>query len=182
MKKPDIYKVDLKNMASDSVVLEYQMDDAFFSDVEASGIQKGNVHGIVDVKKTSLGSFRMDFHLQGTVNVPCDRCLDDIELPVSSSNVLFVKLGDAYSEDENGVVIPENDGCIDMSWFLYEFVALDIPLKHVHGPGRCNKQMMEKLGEYLSASSEDDDVFPSLTENKTDIDPRWNDLKKVIDK
>ena len=183
MEKPDIYKVDLKRMASDSVTLEYQMDDAFFGGMEAPGIRKGNVHTTVGIRKTSPESFQMDFHARGVVYVPCDRCLDDMEVPVASSDVLCVRFGDAYSEDENEVVIPEDDGCIDVAWFLYEFIALSLPLKHVHEPGGCNEQMMEKLGEYLRVSQDEGDEAFSLPEGEgAEIDPRWSDLEKLIDK
>ena len=183
MEKPDIYTIDLKGIASDSVTLDFQLGDAFFDGIEASAIRKGDVHATVEIRKTSSDSFRMDFRMQGFVSVPCDRCLDDLEVPVASSDVLLVRFGDSYSEDENEIVVPEDDGRIDVAWFLYEFMALGIPLKHVHEPGACNEQMMAKLGEYLSAPQDgaEDDLSSSKGSTK-EIDSRWNELKKLIDK
>ena len=37
---------------------------------------------------------------------------------------------------------------INIAWFLYEFIALNIPMKHVHAPGKCNKGMVGKLSKH----------------------------------
>ena len=43
--------------------------------------------------------------------VPCDRCLDDMEQPVSSADKLMVKFGHEYAEEgDNLIVIPEEEG------------------------------------------------------------------------
>ena len=40
-----------------------------------------------------------------------------------------------YAEEgDNLIVIPEEEGEINVAWFMYEFVALAIPMKHVHAP------------------------------------------------
>ena len=36
--------------------------------------------------------------------VPCDRCLDDMELPISSSDKLMVKFGHEYAEEGDNPV------------------------------------------------------------------------------
>ena len=122
--------------------------------------------------------------------MPCDRCLDDMEQPVSSTDKLLVKFGHEYAEEgENLIVIPEDEGIINVAWFMYEFVALAIPMKHVHAPGKCNKAMSSKLRKHLRTTpdEEEEDAFipedDVLTEEETEtpIDPRWNELKKILD-
>lgn len=141
------------------------------------------------VKKTSR-AFELDFQTDGMVWVPCDRCLDDMEQPVTSTDKLLVKFGHEYAEEgENLVVIPEDEGIINVAWFMYEFVALAIPMKHVHAPGKCNKAMSSKLRKHLRTTpdEEEEDAFipddDVLTEEDTEtpIDPRWNELKKILD-
>ena len=52
--------------------------------------------------------FEMDFRIEGVVSVPCDRCLDDVEIPIETRNRLVVKFGKEYAEEsEEVVVIPE---------------------------------------------------------------------------
>ena len=76
------------------------------------------------VKETSR-AFELNFQTDGMVWVPCDRCLDDMEQPVSSTDKLLVKFGHEYAEEgDNLVVIPEEEGEINVAWFMYEFIAL----------------------------------------------------------
>ena len=109
--------------------------------------------------------------------------------PVSTSDKLKVKLGSSFAEEGDIVVVPEEDGYINIAWFLYEFIALNIPMKHVHAPGKCNKGMVGKLSKHLriSADDEDDDDIAvelpegDISEGPQEIDPRWNELKKILD-
>ena len=54
----------------------------------------------------------------GVVWVPCDRCLDDMEQPITSADKLMVKFGTEYAEEgDNLIVIPEEEGLINVAWF-----------------------------------------------------------------
>ena len=186
--KFDKYKIELKNMKADSAKYEFTLDNQFFVDLDGPEVQKGKLAVELNVKKTS-GVFLLDFQTEGFVIVPCDRCLDEMELPVSTSDKLKVKLGSSFAEEGDIVVVPEEDGYINIAWFLYEFIALNIPMKHVHAPGKCNKGMVGPLRKHLriSAADEDaedftaDDSFVAETSERDEIDPRWNELKKILD-
>lgn len=100
--------------------------------------------------------FEMNFQIEGVVVVPCDRCLDDMEIPIDTHNRLVVKFGKEYAEESDEVVvIPEEEGAINLAWFLYEFIALAVPMKHVHAPGKCNKAMSSKLKKHTARSSDE---------------------------
>ena len=107
--------------------------------------------------------------------------------PVVSDDTLRVKFGPEYAEEEdNLVVIPEDEGTINVAWFMYEFVALAIPMKHVHAPGECNEEMYRKLQSYLCTTPDADEDWTEEDEIVSDgvdkpIDPRWNELKKILD-
>ena len=174
-------------MLTDVCEYEYQLDNQFFTDLDASEVQKGNVAVKLRVKKTS-GIYQLDFHTEGVVTVLCDRCLDEMDQSVESNDRLKVKLGTEYTEIDDIVVVPEEEGYINVAWFIYEFIALSIPMKHVHAPGKCNKGMVSKLSRHLrtSADEEDEEMFDSLIgeadeEETREIDPRWNELKKILD-
>lgn len=189
MGKFDLYKIDLKNLSQGTHIFEYQLGNTFFVDIDGDEVQKGKVNVTLTLKRTSV-AFEMDFQLQGTVMVPCDRCLDDMELPVETQNRLVVKFGETYAEESDEVVvIPENEGAINLAWFLYEFIALAVPIKHVHAPGKCNKTMSSKLKKHSarSADDQDDDDFDdssdvNIEEDTVDTtDPRWDALKGLIE-
>ena len=174
-------------MQQDVQTCEYLLDNQFFTNIGGEDIQKGKINTRLTISKKG-NAFDFSFTFNGIVSVPCDRCLDDMDLPIETSAHLIVKLGKDYSEESDEIVIiPESEGVINLAWFLYEFVALAIPIKHVHAPGKCNKQMTSKLKKHLTKSSDDDQLFESddsedmiigdndSTEEKTD--PRWDVLK-----
>lgn len=192
MGKFDKYRIDLKGMQENSLTYDFLLDNIFFADIDGPEVQKGKVKVLLTVKKSSH-AFEFNFQTEGFVWVPCDRCLDDMEIPVTSTDKLMVKFGREYGEEgDNLIVIPEEDGDINIAWFMYEFISLAIPMKHVHAPGKCNKAMSGKLNKHLRTDSNEDketefdssdDIVISADEEDTEsqIDPRWNDLKKILD-
>jgi len=164
---------------------EYELDRKFFDAIDGDEVKKGNVKVAVTVRRSS-SSFEFHFDLKGVVQVPCTRCLDDMDQEVDVKNRLIVKFGKEYSEESDEIVIiPEDEGEINIAWFLYEFIALTIPIKHVHPAGECNRMISSKLRKHraVSADEEEEDVdvaeeveFPE--EEDTSInDPRWDALK-----
>ncbi|MDR1632096.1 MAG: DUF177 domain-containing protein [Dysgonamonadaceae bacterium] len=187
MGKFDLYKVDLKGMQEDVQNYEYSLDNQFFINVSGEDVQKGRINVKLTVTKRK-GFFDFAFVLSGVAVIPCDRCLEDMDLLIETTAHLVVKFGKDYAEESDEiVVIPESEGVINLAWFLYEFVALAIPIKHIHAPGKCNKQMTSKLKKHLTKSEEDDDMFDAdiddiiITDDGNsddrDIDPRWDALK-----
>ena len=120
-------------MLTDTVEYKYQLDNQFFADLDAPEVQKGLVNVSLKVRKTS-GVYELYFHTEGKVIVTCDRCLDEMEQLIESDDQLKVKLGADFSEVNDIVIVPEEDGYINVAWFIYEFIALSIPMKHVHAP------------------------------------------------
>ena len=190
MGKFDKYKIDLKGMQADSAKYEFVLDNLYFAHIDGPEVQKGKVNVTLTVKRTSR-AFELSFQTDGMVWVPCDRCLDDMELPISSSDKLMVKFGHEYAEEgDNLIVIPEEEGEINVAWFMYEFVALSIPMKHVHAPGKCNKAMSTKLKKHTAKSTDDgdDDYEEDEVEDISmdddvsgNSDPRWDALKGLIE-
>ena len=187
MGKFDLYKVDLKNMRTDVLESEYLLDNLYFANIGGEDIQKGKVNVSVTITKIA-DMFNFSFHIEGTVIVPCDRCLDDMDFSVETTTRLIVKFGKDYSEESDEiVVIPETEGVINLAWFLYEFVALTIPIKHVHTPDKCNKQMSSKLKRHTAKRSDDDsfgtddaeDIIAMGDKSEYSTDPRWDELKKL---
>jgi len=180
----DLYKIDLKNMQQDVQEFEYLLDNQFFANIGGEDIQKGKVNTRLTISKTGR-AFDLSFTFNGIVIIPCDRCLDDMDLPIETSAHLIVKFGKDYSEESDEIVIiPEAEGIINLAWFLYEFIALAIPIKHVHAPGKCNKQMTSKLKKHLTKSDDEDQSFDSddviITDDEPEeekTDPRWEALR-----
>jgi uncharacterized metal-binding protein YceD (DUF177 family) len=169
---------------------EYLLENKFFIDIDGQEVQKGKVNVTLKVEH-KISSFQLSFHIAGVVYVSCDRCLDDMEIAIDTNSRLIVKLGKEYAEESDEVlVISEDDGTLNLAWFLYEFVALAIPMKHVHPPGKCNKTMTSKLKKHSTKRSdeedmddfgEDEEMLSANDEPETsEPDPRWDALKTLM--
>ena len=186
MSKFELYNVVLKDLTNDSRVYEYDLDDAYFKKIDSPEVQKGNVKARVVVQK-KVNSFDLQFLLEGTILIPCDRCLDEMEQAINYKEKLQVKFGDKFSEEDEVVIVPEVEGAINIAWFLYEFIVLNIPLKHVHAPGECNKTMVTKLKRHITKSKDDDDSDLEIEDDDDFViddnqtDPRWDGLQNIID-
>ncbi len=187
MGKFDEYNIDLKGLQADTTEFKFQLDNLFFTHIDAPEVQKGNIQATLIVAKKSH-VFELSFHCEGYVIVQCDRCLDEMEQPVESNDKLKVKFGEKYADEgDDTVIVPVSEGAINVAWYLYEFIALAIPMKHVHPVGKCNKDMTSQLHKHLVTevgSEEDNEGEESSDENSNDgqpTDPRWNDLKQLID-
>jgi len=165
------FKVDLKRLTDEVTTLEYDLDNHFFAALDSSELRQGTLHVSVSIRKAT-GFFELQFHSEGTVTVTCDRCLDDMDQPISTDNRLVVKLGTAYSEEDDVIIVSEDEGILDMSWLIYEFIMLVIPIKHVHAPGKCNPAMSKVLEELSTDRSSDE-------ESNQPIDPRWSKLVEL---
>ena len=165
------FKIDLKRLTDEVTTLEFDLDNHFFDALDGSELRQGTLHVSVSIRKAT-GFFELQFHTEGTVTVTCDRCLDDMDQPISTENRLVVKLGAAYSEEDDVITVSEDEGILDTSWLIYEFMMLAIPIKHVHAPGKCNPAMSKVLEE-LSTDRSSDEV------SNQPIDPRWSKLAEI---
>ena len=159
--KPGVYEYD------------YNVDGAFFSQFENDDLRECNVDFRVKLeRKERLLVF--DFSFSGTVVMECDRCLGKMNVPLSGKQTLFVKFGEEQeSEDENVVFLPESESEIDLAQWMYEYVAVELPIVHCHpddenGNPTCDPEMLK----YISEGNED---------NRQDADPRWDALKALKD-
>ncbi|MCR4603385.1 MAG: DUF177 domain-containing protein [Prevotella sp.] len=168
------FKIDLKALTEDVTSLEWELDNHFFEQLDGAQLQQGSLHVSGTIRK-SVGFYELSLHVTGTVEVPCDRCLDPMDQPIDADLRLVVKLGDTYTEDDDVITVDEARPVLDTAWFIYESIALAVPIRHVHQPGDCNVAMSEKLQELSAARSSDADA----TE---EIDPRWNALLKLKEK
>ena len=179
MGKFSLYTVPLSENASNIQEFEYILDDKFFSLIEDTvEIKKGNLKANL-VLKHMAREFELLFHIEGTVKVPCDRCLDDVTMDILTDNKLVVKCGEDYSDESDEiVVIPQGESSINVAWFLFEFVALSLPMKHVHAPGTCNKAMSAKYNKHKADYVEDADDDDN-EEVEAEEDSRWDALKDL---
>ncbi len=190
MGKFTAYKLPLKSLAAGTYDYEYHLGKQFFTDMESADIHDADL----TVKLTVTHKrdiYRLDFTITGTITLICDRCLDDLIMPVDTTYSIAVKYGDDYNDEADDLlIIPESDNFLNVAYMIYDTVALTIPIKHVHPMGKCNRQMSAMLRKHRAHRPGDEDA--ELEDNLIDemetmdterddppADPRWDGLKAL---
>lgn len=179
MKYLSKYDIAFKGLKEGKHQYEFDIDDKFFEKFENSEVSKGSIKAEVTLNKQST-LLILEMAVKGTVELLCDRCLENYQQKVKNQSNMYIKFG-AEAEDmsEDVIVITLDENQINVAQYLYELVILGLPIKHVHpnkkkGESTCNPEMLEKLKEYLVEEVDEE-------ENDDPIDERWSELKKLLD-
>jgi len=150
---------------------EFQLEEDFFRKYGQQVVTRGKFAAQValDKKETFIEA---DFKIEGSAFLICDRSLDDFEFPVSISKKIVFKYGQEPREVSDEIIIITHDQQkLDVGQLMYEFIALEIPIKKLH-PRFEDQTEEETEGKIIYSSSTgqaDEEV----------IDPRWEKLKKL---
>jgi uncharacterized metal-binding protein YceD (DUF177 family) len=186
MSKFGQYNIILKDITEGVRTFEFELNDDYFTKIDSPEVKKGSLLAKVTVQK-KVNTYELSFLVEGIIYIPCNRCLDDMEQPIRHDEKIQVKFGANYSEENEIVIVPESEGSINVAWFLYEFIVLNIPIKHIHAPGECNKNMVNKLKRHITRQkddSEDNSLFEfdeeeDLGTDDAQVDPRWENLQNI---
>ena len=182
------FKLPLKSLPEGTHSFEYHLGKKFFENMESPDIHDADLQVQLTVTyKRDL--YTLDFTITGTITLICDRCLDDLIMPVETEYHINVKYGDDYNDEADDLlVIPESDNYLNVAYILYDTVALTVPIKHVHPMGRCNRQMRQMLKKHRARPADDDseledelieemDSMDASDPAEQPTDPRWDALK-----
>lgn len=168
MGKLDTFKIDLKGLNTENACFEFRLDNAYFDAIGSEDLKGGDLHTTLQVRKVA-GNFELSFHTEGVVTVTCDLCLDDMSVPIVTDNKMVARLGYEFDDNDEFIVIPADEGILDVAWLVYEFIVLAVPMRHVHEEGQCNPDMIRRIGQLVVDNSDDEEA----------VDPRWNELRKL---
>ena len=158
--------IPLNGLTTGKREFDWRVGKEFFEAFENSEILDAELVASVMVEKSGryLG---VDCDVTGDVTVSCDRCLDDLILPVDVEVRLSVKYGDEESSEEHlegereVIFVPETDAELDMSQIIYDYALLALPMQKTHAPGECNPEAMK----YFEAPEVHDTVAEDEAQN-----------------
>ncbi|ROT21558.1 DUF177 domain-containing protein [Muribaculaceae bacterium Isolate-110 (HZI)] len=189
MGKLSIFSIPLKTMPEGTQEFAYHLDKQFFVNMESTDVHDADLEvRLTVVHKHDM--YNLAFHITGTVTLICDRCLDDLILPIDVTYDIAVKYGDDYDETDELLIIPQTDLTLNVSYMIYDTVSLAIPLKHVHPMGKCNRAMSALLRKHRAVKDDEDaelaetligemEAMPDDVDETPATDPRWDGLKKL---
>lgn len=142
--------IPLDSLSAGNTKYSWQVGKAFFDSFENSEILDAALSAEVSVEKSGkyLG---IDCLVKGQVTVLCDRCLEELQLPVEENILLSVKYGEDDAADqmegEREIYwIPRDSAELDMSQVIYDYVCLSLPMQRHHADGECNPETVKYLG------------------------------------
>ena len=121
-------------------VFDFQLDNAYFGEVENSELLSGEVKVSAQLNLRQY-DFDLTMEVKGLVQVTCDRCLDAMDVAIDAQET-------EWEWDEQPKLI-------DLSWLAYELIIVNLPLVHSHQEGGCNPEMDALLQNHLCAEVED---------------------------
>ena len=95
---------------------------------------------------------QMKINIKGTVEVACDRCLDNLILPINTDGELVVRFGNSNGsnpDDDDLIVLDPSEGEINLSQYIFDSINVSLPLQRIHSDGQCNPEMIEKLQHFI---------------------------------
>lgn len=156
---------------------EYQINNTFFENFDYDEFQNSDIKVAVVLDKKS-NMLELEFKHKGTVNVPCDLTGEDFDLPIKGKMKLIVRFGETFNNDnEELLILPFGEFEIDIIQYIYEMIALSVPLKRVHPgvkDGSLKTEALDKLKE-LQVKEE-----VKKEDKEENIDPRWDKLKQLL--
>ncbi len=174
MKAGKDYIIQFAGLSAGEHTYEFTVKDTFFEDRDYSEIKKASINiDLVLLKQSTMMVF--EFEISGTVKADCDLCNTEFDLPISGNYKLIVKVGGHLTgdEDDDIITVAANEHELDLSQYIYEYIALSLPFKRIHPPdakgkSTCDKEVLKKLKKFLTEKEKEDPE-----------DPRWNDLKNI---
>lgn len=139
------YSIAYKGLGTGRHEFDFKVGDAFFKEFGGTDILGGDI----DVKVSMLKQetlLQLDFTITGAVRTECDRCLDEVTLPVSEQTTLYVRFSETEEESDGEIMwISPNESEIDLGQYIYETIYLGLPAVRAHQISACNKDMLSRL-------------------------------------
>lgn len=155
----------LRNLERKKHKFNFSVGTEFFSDFQNPEIIGGSAEILLDVEVFSC-FMNVILIFSGILTVSCDRCLENLDIPVEGENFLSVRFSknhddpeeDEASEEDIMYVNSENEE-IDLTVYVYESICLSMPIQRVHGDDEngkslCNPDMLEYISNSQTAEKE----------------------------
>ena len=164
VKMNDNFIIPLNGLTAGENAFFWHAGKEFFDSFENSEILDAQLDVAVRAEKSGR-YIGVDCNVSGGVVVECDRCLEELEIPVDLEVLLSVKFGESESLDETQdgdrevIFLPVDNTELDMKQIVYDYVCISLPMQRVHEEGECNPEALKYLEQQgLSETVETEDA------------------------
>ena len=155
---------------------DFDIDKSFFDAFEYSLVKDGALKATLELDKQET-MLILHFHIWGTIQINCDKCLSEFAQPIEIKERQIVKLAEdeLESDDLEIIVLNRKESEIDVSEMIYEFINVAVPyINNCEQAGNgqeCDPEMIATLDKLASGNAE--------TPAEENDDPTWAALKKL---
>lgn len=169
----EILNIALNGLSEQRKVFHFRVGTEFFKSFGNVDVLSADVEVECELYRSGK-KILVDVALEGEVTVQCDRCLDDLLIPIDEHPEFVLRNGEAPSLEEEELedgrevlYLPFGSKDLDISQLVYDYSCLAIPLKKVHQDGECNPQVLryisqDEMPEEDSTASFDNNPFGAL--------------------
>ncbi|MCZ2476401.1 DUF177 domain-containing protein [Aquirufa ecclesiirivi] len=177
MKVLDAYQIPIISLEDKSYRYSFEGGDEFLKAFEQEWVQKGKFQAEIELSKSAT-MIQVLMKIKGYLNLICDRSNEEFEFLIDIQEKLIYKYGDHFEDlGDNLFMIDRKEPKLDLSQDLYDFIALQVPMKKLH-PRFVKPADESAENEFLYTTAKDADI-PKTEEES--MDPRWAVLKKLTD-
>ena len=177
----DALKLKIKTLPFGTHAVECHLDETDFDGQEQIEVRRADVDVTLEVTRKGETTYHLEIACRGTVTTACDRCLDDLDLPVDTTYSLNVEQMGTELDDSNDelLIVPADWRELDAAPLVRDTVLLALPMTHCHeSEDDCNDAVLQVLDSHrVEAVPDGENGDESETNNGTD--PRWEALKKL---
>ena len=175
MKSTNTYLIPFIGLKIGKHQFEYTIDKKFFDGFSFDEFENCDVKVKVVLEKKAT-MLEVSFSHKGTVNVPCDLTGEMFDLPIKGKIKLVVQFGEKFNNDnEELLILPHGEHQLDIAQYIYEMIALSIPVKRIHPGVKDGTLQSEALKTLNELQVNEQELL-----NKEEIDPRWDKLKQLL--
>lgn len=175
MRENKKYNINIYGLKSGVHDFDFEYDDGLFSFEEYSMVEKGSGSIKVKLEKTET-LMTLDFKIEGSVELTCDRSLEEFDYAIDLDQKLILKYGEVFDDNNEEIwVIPDSTQTFNVERNIFEFINVAIPMKRLHP--KFNDEDSEDIELVYSSEPEE-----SIEIEEETTDPRWAALKDLKNK
>lgn len=173
-----LFDIQIFGLKHKSYSFRFEVDTAFFEAFPDHNLfEKGNCTVNLELEKTER-LLTLDFAIEGTLELTCDRSLEKFNFPFEVQEQLFYQYTtevDKESDDEAIIYILPTAESINIAQPIYELINLQVPMRKIHPKYAEDEDFFYSTAETDESESENsEEITDSLQDKLQNLKNRFN--------
>ena len=140
------YNTDYHAISEGLSTIEFPITDALFGLCDSPEIKQGEGTATFNINKKG-DTARVNVSINAQINVPCDRCLEDINIKIQWTGETIFNVTDIEEEYDGDIIyIKPKNPKVELAQYIYESIILAIPIERAHtNIQQCNPDMLKYI-------------------------------------